>query len=351
MAGFFEIGRVFTITAISFIVAIALTPLLTNFLYKHRLGKQIRSGAQSPIFQSMHQKKEGTPTMGGVLVWGTVLVLALFFALIAYFFPDTFLAKFNFLSRSQTYLPLGMMIFAGLVGLADDLLGIFRIGSSGGGIRFKHRLLLYGLIALVGAVWFFFKLDWDLVRVQFVGNFHIGWYYILVFVFVVIATSFSTNQTDGLDGLAGGVLLVGFLSLTTICFAQGRYDLAAFGGAIIGALLAFLWFNINPARFFMGDTGSMSMGVTLAVLAMLTNTFLLLPFFGFILVVEALSTIIQIGSKKIRGKKVFISAPIHHHFEALGWPEAKVTMRFWILSLMGAVIGMMLMFLDRIVSL
>jgi phospho-N-acetylmuramoyl-pentapeptide-transferase len=149
-----------------------------------------------------------------------------------------------------------------------------------------------------------------------------------------------------LDGLAGGVMMVAFGAYGTIAFIQGNFNMAAFCGVILGALLAFLWFNIYPARFFMGDTGSMSLGVTLGVIAMLTNQFLLLPLIGFVLVVESLSTIIQVLSKKIRGKKIFLSSPIHHHFEAKGWPETKVTMRFWILSAVMAVLGIILAFMD-----
>jgi len=198
----------------------------------------------------------------------------------------------------------------------------------------------------VGAWWFYFKLDWDLIHVPFIGDFNIGLWYIPIFIFILIATTFSTNQTDGLDGLAGGVLLVAFSSYAIISYSQGRLELATFCGTIVGAILAFLWFNIHPARFFMGDTGSMSLGITLGVIAMLTNSLFFLPFLGFILVIESLTTIIQMLSKKLRHKKIFLSAPIHHHFEAKGWPETKVTMRFWIISGVMAAIGLILFFID-----
>jgi phospho-N-acetylmuramoyl-pentapeptide-transferase len=163
-----------------------------------------------------------------------------------------------------------------------------------------------------------------------------------------VGTAFSVNQTDGLDGLAGGTLLVAFASYVMIAFATGRYDLAAFCGVIVGALTAFLWFNINPARFIMGDTGSISLGVTLAIVALYTNTAFILPFLGFIFVVEALSTIIQIFSKKFRkGKKVFLSSPIHHHFEVYGWSEPKIVMRFWLISGIVAAIGLIIFLLDK----
>jgi phospho-N-acetylmuramoyl-pentapeptide-transferase len=175
----------------------------------------------------------------------------------------------------------------------------------------------------------------------------ISWWYIPVFIFIIVATSFSVNETDGLDGLAGGTLMIAFIAYGIISFALGRYELAAFCGVIIGALLAFLWFNIPPARFYMGDTGAMSLGVTLGVIAMLTNSALLLPFIGFIFLIESLSVIIQTISKRCRHKKVFISSPIHHHYQAIGWPESKVVMRFWVIAALGAVLGLIIFFVDR----
>jgi phospho-N-acetylmuramoyl-pentapeptide-transferase len=338
--------KILFLTTISFLVAVAWTPLLTNFLYRYRLGKQIRDAKSAPIFSRLHRAKSGTPTMGGILVWVTILVLALFFYCGNRWLGGPFFSWFNFLSRSQTLLPLGALVASAIVGLIDDYFNVRRIGPRGGGLTMRHRLLTYTLIALVGAWWFYFKLDWDLFRVPFLGNFNIGWWYIPAFVIVIVSTSFSVNETDGLDGLAGGILLSSFAAYGAIAFAQGRTDLAAFCGVIAGALLAFLWFNINPARFFMGDTGAMSLGVTLGIVAMLTNTALLLPVVGFVFVVESLSVIIQTISKKIRRKKIFHSTPIHHHFEAIGWPEPKIVMRFWIVAGVTSAMGLVLALLD-----
>ncbi len=345
---FFEfiIIKVFVLTVASFVVAILSTPLLTHFLYKYKLGKTIRVDKNTPIFSKLHAHKAGTPTMGGILIWFTVLLLAVLFNILSHLGKGTWLEQLNFLTRNETLLPLGALVASSLVGLVDDLLNVFRIGPKGGGLRMRHKLIIYTIIAAVGAYWFYFKLDWDLIRVPFLGNFNIDWWYIPLFIFIIVATSFSVNETDGLDGLAGGALLIAFSSYGVIAFAQGRYNLAAFCGVIVGALLAFLWFNINPARFFMGDTGSMGLGVALGIIAMLTNTVLLLPFIGFLFVLESLSVIIQIISKKFFGRKVFRSAPIHHHFEALGWPEPKIVMRFWIISGVMAVIGLIIFFID-----
>lgn len=298
------------------------------------------------MFAKIHESKEGTPTMGGILIWSVTLILAVGFWLLSLFFDGIF-GRLNFLSRSQTFLPLGALIFSALFGFADDLLGIFRIGPKGGGLSMKNKIVLYTVIAAIGAYWFYFKLGWDIFHVPFLGNFSVGFWYLPIFIFIIVATAFSSNETDGLDGLAGGVLLFAFGALGALAFTQGHYDLAAFTGVIVGALLAFLWFNIYPARFFMGDTGAMSLGITLGIVAMLTNAALLLPLVAFILVLESGSVIVQTLSKKFRGKKIFLSTPIHHHFEAMGWPETKVTMRFWIISAVTATIGLIIGLLGK----
>ena len=342
----FVIVKIFFFTTLSFVTTILWTPALTHFLFKYKLGKKIRESEESPIMQEMHAHKSGTPTMGGLLIWVTTFVIATIFYYLAQFIDLDIFRGLNFLTRSQTWLPLGALVAASLVGLFDDILNIKGIGPKGGGMKVKHKLLFYLIISLVGAFWFFFKLDWDLIRVPFVGDFQIGWWYIPVFIFIIVGTSFSVNQTDGLDGLAGGTLVASFAAFAGIAFSQGRYDLATFCAVIVGALLAFLWFNIPPARFFMGDTGSMGMGVTLGIVAMLTNSVLLLPIIGFVFVLEAMSTIIQLLSKKFFQRKVFISAPIHHHLEALGWSESKIVMRFWIISAVMGAIGLILALLD-----
>ncbi|MCD6284274.1 phospho-N-acetylmuramoyl-pentapeptide-transferase [bacterium] len=339
----FHLSRILGLTAVSFILAILLTPLWSKFLRKYNLVKKKIHKERAPIFTSLHKKKEGTPTMGGVLIWGTVLMLTAIIWYLSKLFPETIFHKLNFLSRGQTLLPLGALIASAIVGVIDDLLGIFKEN----GLKVRHRLIIYTLIASFGAWWFYWKLEWDLIHIPFIGNFNIGIWYIFLFIFILVATAFSVNETDGLDGLAGGVLLVAFATYGIIAFSQGRMDLAVLCGVIIGALLAFLWFNIYPAKFFMGDTGSMSLGITLGVIAMLTNQFLLLPFIGFVLVIESASVILQILSKKIRKKKIFLSSPIHHHLEAIGWPETRITERLWIISGVMAGIGLILVFVEK----
>lgn len=344
-----QVIKIIIFFILSFALTILWTPLLTNFLYKHKLGKQIRNSGRTPIFSKLHAHKAGTPTMGGILIWGALLALILIFYYLSLIFPNSSIAKLNFLSQKETLLPLGALMASALIGLFDDWLDVRKKGTSGGGgLKMRHRLLIYTLIAIIGSLWFYFKLDWSTIHIPFFGYFEINWWCIPVFIFIIVATSFSVNETDGLDGLAGGTLLVAFASYGVISFALGRYDLATFCAVISGALIAFLWFNIPPARFYMGDTGSMSLGVTLGIIALLTNNVLLLPFIGFIFMVESLSVIIQIISRKIRKKKFFLSAPIHHHFQAKGWPESKIVMRFWLISGVMASLGLLIFFIDRI---
>lgn len=339
--------KIFSLSSVAFLFAVTVTPLLTDFLYRYKLGKQIRSDGSTPIYTKLHAGKAGTPTMGGVLVWGTAAALATLFWVLDRAIGLTDFHAFNFLTRRETLLPLGAMVGAALVGLTDDLLDIHGRGHKGRGFRFRFKVLLYAVVAAIGSWWFYVKLGYDFVHIPFVGDLTIGVWFIPFFIAVVVGTSFAINETDGLDGLAGGVLLIGFFSYAVIAYMQGRENLATLLAVVCGALLAFLWFNVFPARFFMGDTGSMGLGVLLAIVAFLTNQVLLLPIIGLIFVAEAASIFLQLGWRKFFKRKLFLSAPLHHHLEALGWPETKVTMRFWILSAVASIIGVIIFFLDR----
>lgn len=343
-----DVISIFILVISSAMLTVVLTPLVTGFLFRHRLGKQIRDANETPIFSALHAQKAGTPTMAGVLVWGTTVIVAGGWWLVSRFADAGVFHDLNFWSRSETYLPMGLMILAALVGLVDDLYNIRQRGAHGGGLRVRQRLFLFAIIAAIGAWWFVTKLDWTTLHVPLIGNFDIGWWYAPLFMFVIVGTGFSVDITDGLDGLAGGLMLACFLTFGVIAFLQGNVELASFIAVIVGALTAFLWFNIPPARFFMGDTGAMGLGVTLGVIAMLTNTALLLPIIGLPFVIEALSVILQVISKKIRHKKIFLSAPIHHHLEAKGWSEPKIVMRFWIIGALSAVLGMTIFLIDRL---
>ena len=336
-----DVGRIVIVGILTFIVAFGLTPILTHFLYKYHFGKSIRSSGQTPIYSRLHAAKAGTPVGGGIIIWGSVTITAVLFWLLSIVWPSWVTQQLNFLSRAQTLLPLGALLGSALVGLVDDYLNVRKIGPDGGGLNMRHRLLLYTAVAAIGAWWFYFKLDWSLLHVPYFGDFEIGIWYIPLFLMVIVATAFSVNESDGLDGLAGGILLFCYGAYAALSFGMERMELAIFCSAIGGGLLAFLWFNVHPARFFMGDTGAMSLGTTLGIIAMLTNSALVLPIIAFPLVLESASVIIQVLSKKIRDKKVFLSAPLHHHFEAVGWPETKVTMRFWIIAAVCAAFGLL----------
>jgi len=334
-----QIVRLLLLSAGSFIFALAVTPIFTFFAYKYKWWKQQRDTAwigggkeAAPVFHKLHEAKHkrNIPTMAGIVIWGVVLIVTL---------------AFN-LDRSQTWLPLFTLVSLGLMGLIDDYFSIQPGGIAGIKGKFKMAWIL-GFSA-IGAYWFYYKLGFNIIHIPAWGDLTIGWLYIPLFIAVVTSTANAVNITDGLDGLSGGLLSASFGAYAIIAFFQGNFGLAAFCGTILGAVLAYTWFNIYPARFFMGDTGAVALGATLGVVAMLTNTALVLPVIGFVFVVETLSVIIQLISKKLRhGKKVFLSAPIHHHFEAIGWPETKVTMRFWIIGALAAFTGVVIALVGR----
>ncbi len=349
----FLIVRTLILFIFSFGVAILSAPFLIKILYANKAWKkkprqETFGGEKIPIFTKLHAEKEvSTPRMGGILIWWTVLIVTAATLLASKFWGGLFWTQMDFVSRSQTWLPIFALISSSLLGLIDDIMIVQNMGKyMSGGLRFKVRLLLITLIAFIGAWWFYFKLGWSTLYVPFYGNLQIDGWYILLFVIVVIGT-FSSSVIDGLDGLSAGVLLPVFGSFGVIAYIRGAYDLAAFITVIIGALTTYLWFNVHPAKFYMGETGIMGLTVTLAVIAFLTNSIFFLPLIAFVLVIESASVIIQLIAKKFFHKKVFLSAPIHHHFQALGWPESQVTMRFWIVSAVCSALGLVLFFLAR----
>lgn len=322
---------------VSFILAMALTPVYTRYAFKLKLWKQQRetttTGEKAPVFRKLHAAKfkRNIPTMAGIITIVAVTITML---------------TLNW-SRNQTYLPVFGLVAAGAVGFIDDLINIRGSGKGVAGLRSSLKFFLILGIALVGALYFFFRLGYSQIHVPAVGNFEIGWLYVPLFVLVVVATANAVNIADGLDGLAGGLLASAFSAFGVIAFAQGNYGIAGFCLAMVGAVLAYTWFNIFPARFFMGDTGSFAFGTALGVVAMLTNSVFVLPVVAAVFVVEAGSSVIQIFSKKVFHRKIFLSAPLHHHLEAIGWPETKVTMRLWIIGAISAGLGMLLGLITR----
>lgn len=323
-----------------FLLSMALTPLYTTLAYRWKLWKQPRTetltGAKATVFMKLHaaKHKRHIPTMAGVIFILSVAIITI---------------SANW-SRAETWLPVAAFVGAALVGLIDDFINIRGDGTGKAGLPSKLKLLLITLVAGIGGWYFYFKLGFDSMQLPGFSetSLHLGWLIIPVFMLVVVATANAVNISDGLDGLAGGLTAIAFATYAIIAVLEQKYGIAGFCTAMVGALMSYTWFNIFPARFFMGDVGSFALGTALGVVAMYTDTVLLLPIIGFVFVAEAGSVILQIASKKFRnGKKLFRISPIHHHFEAIGWPEAKVTMRFWVVGQVSALIGLALFMMGR----
>jgi len=339
--------KIFGLGAMAFAIGMFTAPALTNFLYRHKLWKKtVRDksidGKPLEVFIKYHKDKEiGTPRFGGLLIWTIPLALAAIFVSLSRTNFWVF-EKLDFFSRSQTWLPFFALIAGAVIGLIDDYLQTRGQGKYvGGGLSLKTRLLVMALIGLAAGIWFYFKLDWRTLHIPGFGDVWIGVWYIPLFIIAMLAT-YSGGVIDGIDGLAGGSFATIFAAFAAITFFKGQVDLAAFCTTIVGASLAFLWFNIPPARFYMGETGTMALCAALTVVAFLSDSVMLLPIIAILLVLEAASVIIQLLSKKIFKRKVFIASPFHHHLEAKGWPQYKITMRFWVIGIVAAIIGVAL---------
>lgn len=334
-----DLIQVFSWTAITFIITMLLTPVYLDLAKKLKLGKQIRSdalsGEKATFFQEMHAKKTGTPTMAGIIMWGSVLLVILISRVLSLMG----LIDQSLLQRGTIYLPLFTLIAVGLLGAVDDYFNIREIGKNKG-IKAKPKMFFLILFGILGAWWFYYKLGHTTIHLPTLGDFEIGVWYIPLFILVIVSSANAVNFTDGLDGLAGGLLIFAYAAFGVIAFAQDQMALAIFCGLMIGSLIAFLWNNIPPALFYMGDTGSLAYGATLGVIAMMIDSLAVLIIVGAVFIIETLSVLIQLTSKKLFKKKVFLVAPLHHHFEKKGWGEAKVTMRFWIMGAAFGVIGL-----------
>ncbi len=343
-------ARVLIPSAIAFAFGIALAPLLAHYLYKFKAWKKKSGkgagvgGGGTPIFDSLHREREiSTPRMGGILIWVATLVTALGLLVLSTFVGGVF-TQLNFIDRSQTWLPLAALVVGALVGFIDDVLEV-REGK--GGLRLRTRLLIVGLMGLFAAWWFYAKLDVSSLGIPFGGQIDLHVFFIPFFVLVTLAV-YAGGTIDGIDGLSGGVFAIIFMVYAGIAFVQGQITLAAFAATVAGAILAFLWFNIPPARFYMSETGSMALTLALAIVAFSADALgegvgvLMLPVIAFPLFITVVTTLLQVFWKKFSGHKLFRVAPIHHHFEALGWPPYKVTMRYWVLTLILGVVGLSL---------
>ncbi len=347
-----DIVKVMTPAALAFIIGIAITPIITNFLYKYKVwkesgteGKVAMDGTEAIEFNKLHADLETkTPRMGGIVIWGSALITVLLVTLLAKFIPTAATIKMDFLSRDQTWIPFLTLIVGAIVGFVSDLLDV-RYG--GNGMSLKRRLVFVLVMSGLVGWWFYEKLDVVSVGIPFDGALYIGILVIPLFMTMTLAL-YASGVIDGIDGLSGGVFASIFAAYAMIAFHQSQINIAAFCAMVVGALLAFLWFNVPPARFFMTETGTMALTLTLSTVAFMTDSMgggigiSALPIVGFLLLATVGSNVVQVLSKRYRGKKVFRVAPLHHHFEAIGWSGPKVAMRYWILSIMFAFVGVII---------
>jgi phospho-N-acetylmuramoyl-pentapeptide-transferase len=315
-----------------FVLSMMLTPVYTRLAFRYKLWKQPRTsaitGETATVYQQLHaaKHKRHIPTMGGAV---TILAVALI------------TLTFNS-SRSQNWLLVAVLVAAGVIGLLDDYLNIRSDGLGIAGMRGKIKFGLILGVAAASALYFYYKLGYNMIHIPAVGDFSIGWLYIPLFIGVVVSVANAVNISDGLDGLSGGLLSTAFGVYAVIAYFQGNYGIAGFCATVVGALLTFTWFNIYPARFFLGDSGAFGLGTALGVVVMLTNTVVVFPIIAAVFVAEAGSSVIQIVGKRLFKRKVFLIAPLHHHLEAIGWPETKVTMRLWVIAQVVGVLGLVL---------
>lgn len=322
----------FLVAVMAFLLAMSLTPVFTALAFRYKWWRRPReeavTGERAPVFYSLHAKKHtrNIPTMAGLIIIIAISIVTLVLNL----------------DRRETWLPLATLIMFGGLGLVDDIFNVFVFKDKRGGLTARVQLLALILLAGVAASWFYFKLGYHLIHIPAYGDIGLGWLYVPLFIVVVVSTAKAVSITDGLDGLAGGLLATAYGSFAVLAYFQGNFRIAGFCATVVGAMLAYTWFNIFPARFFMGQTGSTALGAVLGVIAMLTNSVFVLPIIGAVFVIETASSLVQILSKKLLGRKIFLSAPLHHHLEAIGWPESKVTMRLWVIGQVVAAIGLVL---------
>ena len=309
---------------LAFAVIVILMPAYIRLVRHIGMGKRILvEGPES------HQVKEGTPTMGGLLL--ILVVLFLFF----------FLNDFK-LPPGGIIAPLATLVLVGGLGAVDDYLN----ARTGEGITARQKMLWLVVVAIVAAYQIQSTYAIDSIAVPFVGFVMIDpWLYIAFAAFAIVAAANGVNITDGLDGLAGGTLVFAFVAFVLVALLNEptQPNLAVLCGLIVGGLLGFLWFNVHPAQIFMGDSGSLALGATLAVTALITSQILILPVIGLVFVIETASVLIQVAYfKATGGKRIFRMSPLHYHYELKGWDEEKITLRFWIVGIIAGLIGVTL---------
>jgi len=337
-------------SVLAFIIGIIITPLLTHYLYKYKAwkktgGKQALGGHDAVEFNRLKADGETkTPRMGGIVIWGSTILTVAIIALLGFVFEDSIFAELDFFSKSQTWIPLSTLLIGAAFGFLNDF---YDVTHRRDGVSLKVRIVLISTLAGFIGWWFYSKLGVDTIGIPFDGALYVGWLIIPFFILMTNAI-YASGVIDGIDGLSGGVFASIFVSYAGIAVIQSQFDIAALCATIAGGIMAFLWFNIPPARFWMTETGSMSLTLTLAVIVFMTDSLgdghgiSLFPIVGLLLAATVGSNVLQMSYRKLTGKKLFRIAPLHHHFEAIGWPSYKVTMRYWIISIFCAILGIML---------
>lgn len=337
---------------VSFLFGLFITPIVLSYLYKFKAWRknthqkkeviiEENRGEVSRIINKTERDKK-TPRMGGIVIVLAVCFTTLFFWLVSYGIFGNVSGEIDFLSRNQTWVPLAAFIGGAILGIFDDIFTIanIKIGRFVG-LPLKYRLVFVTIFASFVGWWFYEKLGYSQVAIPFYGNYELGFYFIPFFISVFVSV-FATSNIDGLDGLSGGIMASVFASMGFIAFYIGKMDISAFCFVVVGSVLAFLWFNISPARFYMTEVGYNALSFSLVVIAFMTDTVLLLPIIALPLFVTLSTTVIQVFSIRVFKKKVFKIAPLHHHFEALGWSETQIVLRYWIVTIISSVFGVAL---------
>jgi phospho-N-acetylmuramoyl-pentapeptide-transferase len=362
--------KILLYSGLAFFIAILWAPLLISILnqlkfWKKSSRKVATTGEELTVTRKFYEENEESvkrkfiPRGGGILIWATTIAFALFFWIILQFdLTNSSFQFLNFIDRKETFIPLGTLFFASLVGLIDDTLSTLESGGNyiAGGLKLSHRLILVTIMGAFIGYWFYFKLDLTSITLPWLDIFHnqwltidlkdmvlpfigtIGWV-IIPMAIVILVTIWGTSIVDGFDGLATGIFIPVFLCFAGLAYVDGFYDIATLLMVMVGTMWAYLWFNVPPAKFFLGDTGTMGILLTLGVVAILLDKIYVLPIAGFILYATELSAIIQVFSKKFLKRKILLAAPLHHHLEAIGWTKEQITMRFWMISMITSILG------------
>ena len=333
-------GFLFLSLCISMVLIVPFIHLLYQINFKRAKQKTVDAfGKRTPIFDKFHAHKAGTPVGGGILVLTVVSILFMLAMTLLDFFeiPITY----NYQSQNaEVWVLLFTFWSFGLLGLYDDIKKFFGFEKSGFfGLRMKEKLLIQIMLALLIACTLYFSLSISILNVPFFGTFDLGWFYIPFAAFVIVSFANAVNITDGLDGLAGGSMLFCVIGLWLISATILDMPLSIFLVLFIGSLISFVYFNVYPARIFLGDVGALSFGAILAVVGLLIGKPIALVIIGGIFVLEITSSLLQLLSKKFRGRKLLPVAPIHLWLQKIGWPEAKIVQRFWLLQIVLTLFG------------